>query len=165
MHRASGLYVGDVLGRPVTRIPEGGRADFIDEIAMTVAGTAGATALDCGVMGLRTRAISTVGQDALGDFMIDELERVGVDCSAMARTSEVQTSATILPVCPNGERPALHVPGTAATFELTPEMTEAALAAKVVHLGAPGCWVASTGRLRRSSWRLLRIGGVRPPST
>ena len=29
---AVGFAVLDILGRPVTRIPEGGRADFIEEI-------------------------------------------------------------------------------------------------------------------------------------
>ena len=41
-----GLYILDVLGRPVTAIPEGGNVDFIDEIRLTVAGTAGGTAVD-----------------------------------------------------------------------------------------------------------------------
>lgn len=36
-----GLYILDVLGRPVTRIPDGGGVDFIEEIRLTVAGTAG----------------------------------------------------------------------------------------------------------------------------
>ena len=35
-----GLYILDVLGRPVTRIPDRGNVDFIEEIRLTVAGTA-----------------------------------------------------------------------------------------------------------------------------
>jgi len=38
-----GLYILDVLGRPVTRIPDRGNVDFIEEIRLTVAGTAGGT--------------------------------------------------------------------------------------------------------------------------
>ncbi|TIP38210.1 MAG: kinase, partial [Mesorhizobium sp.] len=48
-----GFYVLDILGRPVSRIPEGGRADYIEEIRMTVAGTAGATGMDCAILGLK----------------------------------------------------------------------------------------------------------------
>ena len=33
-----GLYILDVLGRPVTRIPDRGNVDFIEEIRLTVAG-------------------------------------------------------------------------------------------------------------------------------
>ena len=36
-----GLYILDVLGRPVTKIPDRGNVEFIDEIRLTVAGTAG----------------------------------------------------------------------------------------------------------------------------
>ena len=35
-----GLYILDVLGRPVEAIPPGGQLRFIDEIRLTVAGTA-----------------------------------------------------------------------------------------------------------------------------
>ncbi|WP_333814431.1 carbohydrate kinase family protein [Tabrizicola sp.] len=133
-----GFYVVDILGRPVTRIPEGGRADYIEEICMTVAGTAGATALDCAILGQKVRAVSLVGSDALGDYMVSTLEGHGVDCSCIARTGATQTSATILPVRPNGERPALHVPGSAALFTLVPDQHEAALDARILHLGGTG---------------------------
>ena len=33
-----GLYILDVLGRPVAKIPDGGNVDFIEEIRLTVAG-------------------------------------------------------------------------------------------------------------------------------
>ncbi|MHB1628543.1 MAG: kinase, partial [Bacilli bacterium] len=36
-----GLYIVDVLGRPITEIPTGGAVEFIEEIRFTVAGTAG----------------------------------------------------------------------------------------------------------------------------
>src|SRR5579871_535230 len=133
-----GFYVLDILGRPVTRIPEGGRADFIEEIQMTVAGTAGATAVDCAILGLRTQAVTTVGDDDMGDFMVAKMSRFGVDCGMVARDGSTQTSATILPVRPNGERPALHVPGSATTFTLPADRLEAALDARIVHVGGTG---------------------------
>lgn len=133
-----GFYVCDILGRPVTRIPDGGRADYIQEIRMTVAGTAGATAADCAILGLKTLAVTTVGEDEMGDFMVAKLTRFGVDCAMVARDGSVQTSATILPVRPNGERPALHVPGTAATFRIPEGRLDAALDARIVHVGGTG---------------------------
>ena len=133
-----GFAVLDILGRPVTRIPEGGRADFIEEIRMTVAGTAAATAVDCAILGLKTRMVSTVGQDEMGDFLVSKMQQYGLDTDLVRRDSSVQTSATILPVRPNGERPALHVPGTAATFKVEPEDLEGALDAKIVHIGGTG---------------------------
>lgn len=135
---AVGFAVLDVLGRPVTRIPEGGRADFIDEIRMTVAGTAAATAVDCAILGLKARMVSTVGEDDMGDFMIAKMQRFGLDCQLVRRDGSVQTSATILPVRPNGERPALHVPGTATTFKVAGADMAAALDARIIHIGGTG---------------------------
>lgn len=135
---AIGFCVLDILGRPVTRIPDGGRADYIDEIRMTVAGTAGATAVDCAILGLKTQIVTTVGDDEMGDFLVAKMEKFGVDCRFVARDASVQTSATILPVRPNGERPALHVPGTAATFSIPDGAIDAVLDASIVHIGGTG---------------------------
>jgi sugar/nucleoside kinase (ribokinase family) len=110
-----GFYVLDVLRPPVSEIPPGGRAAMIE--AITLAGTGAATAAACGLLGLKTRAVTTLGADDLGDFMLAKLKRYGVDCTLVKRVVGVPTSSTILPVRPNGERPALHVRGSASTFQ------------------------------------------------
>ncbi|WLS05364.1 carbohydrate kinase family protein [Shinella oryzae] len=140
-----GFYVLDILGRPVNRIPEGGRADYIEEIRMTVAGTAGATAVDCAILGLSTQAVTTVGDDEMGDFLHAKMVKFGVDCRLVKRDGTTQTSATILPVRPNGERPALHVPGSAAVFTVADADIDAALDARVVHVGGTGLLKAFDG--------------------
>jgi len=155
-----GLYVVDILGRPVTRIPEGGRADYIEEIRMTVAGTAGATAMDCGILGLATQAVSLVGRDALGDFLVSTLQGHGVDCACIGRTSAAQTSATILPVRPNGERPALHVPGTAALFTLGEASFEAVLNARILHVGGTGLLRSFDGEPTLALLRAAKAKGL-----
>lgn len=58
-----GLYILDVLGRPVDAIPEGGNVEFIDEIRLTVAGTAGGTVIDLAKLGLNCLAVGAVGDD------------------------------------------------------------------------------------------------------
>lgn len=140
-----GFHVLDVLGRPVTEIPHGGRAAYIDEICMTVAGTAGATAVACAILGIKTRSVTTVGNDDMGDFLVSKMQRYGVDCALVKRTSDAQTSATILPVRPNGERPALHVPGSASYFEVPEGDLNAALDAKIIHVGGTGLMKAFDG--------------------
>jgi len=140
-----GFYVLDILGRPVTAIPPGGRCFFIDEIAMTVAGTAGASAMACAILGLKTRAVGSVGDDEMGDIMLGALGRKGVDTALVERFPGVATSATILPVRPNGERPALHVPGSAAHFRVKPESEDAALDARFIHFGGTGLMKAFDG--------------------
>jgi sugar/nucleoside kinase (ribokinase family) len=133
-----GLYILDVLGRPVTRIPEGGNVDFIDEIRLTVAGTAGGTVVDTAKLGLKSLAVGAVGDDEKADWVLMTLAKHGVDISAMQRLSGVPTSATILNVRPNGDRPALHVRGASDHFDVMPAMYDQVFDAPIVHLGGTG---------------------------
>ena len=133
-----GLYILDVLGRPVSAIPERGDVDFIDEIRLTVAGTAGGTVVDCAKLGLASLAVGAVGDDEKADFVIDRMERFGIDTGAMQRIAGVPTSATILNVRPNGERPALHVRGASDHFDVPASAYDTVLAAPIVHLGGTG---------------------------
>lgn len=157
-----GLYILDILGRPVTAIPEGGNVEFIEEIRLTVAGTAGGTAVDCAKLGLRTLAVGAVGADEKADWVLGRLRQFGVDVSEMRRIPGVPTSATILNVRPNGERPALHVRGASDHLELGPEDHDRILAPPIVHLGG-------TGLLRRldgaQSVALLRAARARGRTT
>ena len=93
-----GLTILDILGCPIDRIPEGSNVEFIEEIRLTVAGTAGGTMVDCAKLGLRTMAVAAVGHDEKGDFVIDTLNRFGVDTSLVQRTNAAPTSATMLTI-------------------------------------------------------------------
>ena len=130
-----GLYILDILGRPVEAIPPGGQVAFIDEIRLTVAGTAGGTVIDCAKLGMRARAVGAVGDDEKADFVLHTLSSFGVDTSTMQRIAGVPTSATILNVRPNGDRPALHRRGASDAFTLTEADYPAVLDAPFVHVG------------------------------
>jgi sugar/nucleoside kinase (ribokinase family) len=133
-----GLYILDILGRPVTRIPERGNVDFIDEIRLTVAGTAGGTVVDTAKLGLKSLAVGAVGDDEKADWVLMTLEKYGADVSAMQRLSGIATSATILNVRPNGDRPALHVRGASDHFDVPASAYEQVFDAPIVHLGGTG---------------------------
>jgi sugar/nucleoside kinase (ribokinase family) len=133
-----GLYILDVLGRPVSRIPDGGNVEFIDEIRLTVAGTAGGTVVDTAKLGLKSLAVGAVGDDEKADWVLMTLAKHDVDISAMQRLPGVPTSATILNVRPNGDRPALHVRGASDHFDVSPAMYDQVFDAPIVHLGGTG---------------------------
>jgi sugar/nucleoside kinase (ribokinase family) len=133
-----GLYILDVLGRPVVAIPERGNVEFIDEIRLTVAGTAGGTVIDTAKLGLRSLAVGGVGDDEKADFVLATMQKFGIDISAMQRLKGVPTSATILNVRPNGDRPALHVRGASDHFDVPPELYDQVFDAPIVHLGGTG---------------------------
>jgi sugar/nucleoside kinase (ribokinase family) len=133
-----GLYILDILGRPVSRIPERGNVDFIEEIRLTVAGTAGGTVVDTAKLGLKSLAVGAVGDDEKADWVLLTLEKHGIDVSAMQRLSGIPTSATILNVRPNGERPALHVRGASDHFDVPASAYAQVFDAKIIHLGGTG---------------------------
>jgi len=154
-----GLYILDVLGRPVEAIPAGGNVEFIDEIRLTVAGTAGGTAVDCAKLGLRTRAVGAVGDDEKADFVIATLQKHGVDTAGMQRLAGVPTSATILNVRPNGDRPALHQRGASDHFLPGPEEVARAVQAPFVHVGGTGLLRAFDGAPTEALLRAARVAG------
>ncbi len=113
-----GIHILDILGRHVNRIPEGQHVDLIDEIRLTVAGTAAGTSVDLAKLGAEVYAMGAIGEDEMGNFIIDTMHRYGINTDGLVRKVGVQTSATMLPIRPNGERPALHVLGANAKYSL-----------------------------------------------
>jgi sugar/nucleoside kinase (ribokinase family) len=113
-----GAHIVDVLGRPVESIPSGQGSTRLTEIRATAAGTAAGTGVDLAKLGADVLAIGAIGDDLLADVLTLAMNRHGVDATGLVRKHGVQTSATILPIRPNGERPALHVPGATSRLEL-----------------------------------------------
>jgi sugar/nucleoside kinase (ribokinase family) len=140
-----GTYILDILGVPVTEIPAGGGRALIDEIRLTVAGTAGGTVVPCARLGLKARAVGAVGTDEKADWVLNAMEREGIDISLMERMPGAPTSATILPIRPDGSRPVLHARGASARWRISPEAQNAACQSKVLHLGGVGSLLAMDG--------------------
>jgi sugar/nucleoside kinase (ribokinase family) len=134
-----GIHILDVLGRPVTRIPPRQDVDLIEEIRLTVAGTAAGTSVDLAKLGADVLAMGAIGEDAAGNFIVDTMNRYGIDTCGLTRKPGVQTSATMLPIRPNGERPALHVLG--ANAELTEDDVDLEAIARARHLHFGGTYL------------------------
>ena len=100
-----------MLGRPVETIPAGQGSARLTEIRATAAGTAAGTAVDLAKLGASVSAFGAIGADLLGDILLVALAGYQIDTSGLVSKTGAQTSATILPIRPNGERPAWHVPG------------------------------------------------------
>ncbi len=132
-----GVHVVDVLVRPVEQIPEGQGGVLVEQIRITPAGPAGGTAVTLAKLGADVRTAGAIGTDALGDVLVDLLGRFGVDASLLVRRKDVQTSASVLPIRPDGSRPAFHVIGANATYASSDAPFDAIAAAGYLHLGAP----------------------------
>ena len=134
---AMGVHVLDVLVRPVDAIPEGQGGLLVEEIRITAAGTAAGTALTLAKLGATTRCAGAIGRDEVGDMLLRLLERQGIDTSLIVRRDDAPTSATVLPIRPNGDRPALHVIGANQTYGPADAPWDAIAEATHLHLGAP----------------------------
>jgi sugar/nucleoside kinase (ribokinase family) len=134
---ALGAHILDVLGRPVEAIPEGQGGTLIEEIRLSPAGAAGGTAVTLAKLGASVLSVGAVGTDDAGRVLVEALERFGVDCSGLARRDGVQTSCTILPIRPNGDRPALHVIGANGTISMDEIPWDGVTSAGFLHVGGP----------------------------
>lgn len=132
-----GAHVLDILGRYVTHIPEGQGGLLLDEIRLAPAGSAAGTSVGLAKLGLAVSTVGAVGDDALGDVLIRALNGYGVDTSHVVRKSGVQTSASILPIRPNGDRPALHAVGANAVYSIDDVPWPLVERAAHLHLGGP----------------------------
>ncbi len=130
-----GVHILDVLGRPVMQIPPGQNLALLEEIRVTVAGTAAGTSVDMAKLGMQVTAMGALGQDEIGHMVVSTMQRYGIDTDSLVRKLGVQTSATMLPIRPNGERPALHVIGANGAFELNDVNWTAIEAAQFLHVG------------------------------
>ncbi len=130
-----GVTILDILGRYVTRIPEGQNIDLLEEIRLTVAGTAGGTAVDLAKLGANVIAMAAIGVDEPGNFIHFTMQKYGIDVSNLVRKDYVQTSCTMLPIRPNGERPALHVRGANNEFSLDDINWDVLAQADYLHFG------------------------------
>jgi sugar/nucleoside kinase (ribokinase family) len=133
-----GVHILDILGRPVSEIPPGQHSVLIEEIRVTAAGTAAGTSVDLAKLGGGVRNVGAIGDDVLGDFVLRLLDDYGVDTRLITRFESTRTSATMLPIRPNGERPALHMQGANGDFtaaHLTADQLSAITGAALVHLG------------------------------
>jgi sugar/nucleoside kinase (ribokinase family) len=134
---AMGVHVVDVLARPIEEIPDGQGGQLVDEIRITPAGSAGGTAVTLAKLGAGVRSAGAIGTDALGDVMLELLGGFGIDTSLLVRRPDVQTSASVLPIRPDGSRPAFHVVGANGTYNSADAPWDAIEAATHLHLGAP----------------------------
>lgn len=134
----AGFTILDIAGRPVSSIPEGGGIAFVEEIRMNPAGTASGALMNAAKLGLSCSTSGCVGNDEKGDFIINQYERMGIDCSLIQRTDVMATSATILPIRPNGERPALHCRGASDEWYVDESEFDAVCNARFLHHGGTG---------------------------
>jgi sugar/nucleoside kinase (ribokinase family) len=99
-----GQLVADIVVRPVGNLPVPGRTELVEDLQLLAGGCAANTAAVLAKLGAKVRLAGMIGQDALGNAVLAELETTGVCLKAVRRTAGAPTSAAIVLVSDNGER-------------------------------------------------------------
>lgn len=133
-----GFYTFDCLGWPFESVPDGGGTFFLDELTLAVSGAAGTAAIAAAKMGLSCRAVGGVGDDLMGNWVLQRLKEFGVDVSGMQQIAGSRTSSSIVTTRRDGSRPALHMKGATADFFVEDHDLDLLCAARIVHLGGVG---------------------------
>jgi len=132
-----GVHVLDTHVLRVESIPDGSAGALVDTIRVSPAGTAGGTGVVLSRLGAQVHSVGAVGNDPIGDTLVGLLAREGIDTSRLVRKPDVQTSASVLPVRPNGDRPAWHCVGANGSLTLEDIDLASVPGLAHVHLGGP----------------------------
>jgi sugar/nucleoside kinase (ribokinase family) len=137
-YTSMGFYTYDCLGWPFTEIPPGGGTVFIDELTLAVSGAGGTAAIAAAKMGLKTLAVAGVGEDLMGEWVLQRLQHFGVDTWAVQHKPGWKTSSSIVTTRMDGSRPALHMKGATSNFFVDDAMIPRVVDTKVFHAGGVG---------------------------
>lgn len=106
----AGNYLVDILTWPVTEV-RWDATSWVEQIVQTLGGNGATTSFAMARLGIRVRALGSVGDDGTGRYVLDALEGAGVDVSRLQRLPDSATPATTVLVSPDGARALLHRPG------------------------------------------------------
>ena len=129
-----GIYVVDVLGRPIDEFPEKGKLVLFDELEIHTGGCANNTAIALTRLGLSAGAMGKVGTDAFGDLILQKLRDNGVDTVGMQQDPGSSTSFTFVAVASDGERTFYHYIGANGELCEADLDWEVIKSAKILHI-------------------------------
>ena len=129
-----GIFVVDVIGRPIDSFPEKGKLMLFDELEMHTGGCANNTATALARLGISAGGMGKIGQDGFGDFILRTLTENGVNTEGIVRDSMANTSFTFVSVASDGERTFCHYMGANAALSESDLDLELIKRCKILHV-------------------------------
>jgi sugar/nucleoside kinase (ribokinase family) len=129
-----GILVADVIARRVDELPPRGSLGLVEEISLRGGGCALNTASVLVRLGVSASVVGKLGSDPFGDFVLDLLDRRGVERSGVVRDPGVPTSSSVVLVDSDGERTFLHLPGANGRLRLEELDEDALFSGRVLHV-------------------------------
>jgi sugar/nucleoside kinase (ribokinase family) len=109
-----GIIVADVIARTVDKLPATGKLELIEQLELHLGGCASNAAVDLQKLGIKTAVIGKTGDDGFGSFVVNEMEKNGVNVQGVIKSKTSRTSASVVSVHSSGERSFLHQIGANA---------------------------------------------------
>jgi sugar/nucleoside kinase (ribokinase family) len=130
-----GILVADIFAEPIPAIPAPGQLGLTDRFLLGAGGCASNTAACLSRLGRRVKVLGKVGTDLFGGFVLDDLRRLGVDCSSVALSKTHPTSGTVIVNVTGEDRRYIHCVGANADFSFADIDCSVLDGARVVHVG------------------------------
>jgi sugar/nucleoside kinase (ribokinase family) len=129
-----GVLVVDALSGPIGEypVPKVRTQVNTQTIRFLPGGGAANTAAALGRMGLDAGVFSKVGADLTGEFLVHDLQRVGVDTSGVVMSEDETTPFTFVGIHADGDRTFIHTPGANLSFGVADIDLEALLSAEML---------------------------------
>jgi sugar/nucleoside kinase (ribokinase family) len=118
-------------------------------------------AIDLKRLGVSVGVVGCVGHDSFGRFVIDELQRAGVDAGGIRTLDDAETSGTLIINVRGEDRRFIHTPGANARLTVADIPLERVLQAKVLYVGGYLLMPALEGEPLASLFRQARAAGVK----
>jgi sugar/nucleoside kinase (ribokinase family) len=130
-----GILVADIFSSPVDSVPAAGELKLAERFLLSAGGCAVNTAACLCRLGKEVRVLGKVGQDLFGDFVLRDLERLGIDASSVQRSPTHPTSGTFILNVKGEDRRYIHLVGANADFSAQDIDLASLDGAKVLHVG------------------------------
>lgn len=151
----SGILFADVICTPIDHVPEAGELVAAEAIQLSLGGCAANAALDLARLGVRVGVAGCVGDDTLGRFVIESLQRGGVETAGISRVAGINTATTMVVNVRGQDRRFISSPGanTRMTVEHIPPdwLREARVLYVGGYLMLPGLETDAMGALLRQA--------------
>lgn len=130
-----GILIADIFGSPIESLPAAGELCLIDRYLLSAGGCASNTAAALRRLGRTPRVLGKVGEDLFGDFVLQDVKRLGIDASFVKRSRVHPTSCTFILNVRGQDRRYIHCFGANAEFSLTDVDMAALEGARALYVG------------------------------
>ena len=99
-----GILCADIMGKTIDQLAEKGKLSLVDSISLHAGGCAANVAIALSKIGLPPAIIGKVGDDSLGNYLINTLKNESINVEGLQIDSQVSTSASMVMISDDGER-------------------------------------------------------------